>query len=348
METITPVILCGGGGTRLWPLSRRSRPKPFLPLIGEESLFEQTLARMSGDPAFAAPMIVAGSAHCGLIAEQMGDAADWQLVVEPAAQNTAPAIALAASLLPPEAIMLVCPSDHHIADPAAFRAAAKAAAGLAREDYLVAFGIAPDRPETGYGYIERGEPVGEGFRIARFIEKPDLAKAQEYLASGAFCWNGGIFAFRAGHLLAELAAHRPEMARLIAESATAGRREGHLFHPAAAPFAAIDGDSIDYAVMENTRTAAMVGVDMGWSDIGNWSALGDALQSHGDDAGNIAHACRADFDQCSGVLAISDGPRISAVGLHDLCIVVHDGEVLVTTRDGAQRVGKLPGAANQT
>ncbi|ODS95903.1 MAG: mannose-1-phosphate guanylyltransferase [Erythrobacter sp. SCN 62-14] len=348
MQTITPVILCGGGGTRLWPLSRRSRPKPFLPLIGEESLFQQTLARMSGDPAFAAPMIVAGRDHCALIAEQIGDSSDWQLVIEPAAQNTAPAIALAASLLPPEAIMLVCPSDLYIADPAAFRAAAKAAAGMAREDYLVAFGIAPDRPETGYGYIERGEPVGEGFRIARFIEKPDLAKAQEYLASGAFCWNGGIFAFRAGHLLAELAAHRPEIARLVAESVAAGRWEGHLFRPASGPFAAINAESIDYAVMENTRTAAMVGVDMGWSDIGNWRAFGDALQGLGDDAGNIAHACRADFDECNGVLAVSDGPRISAVGLRDLCIVVHDGEVLVTTREGAQRVGKLPGAANQT
>jgi mannose-1-phosphate guanylyltransferase len=347
MAKITPVILCGGGGTRLWPLSRRAKPKPFLPLIGEQTLFQQTLARVSDDMAFDAPLIVAGKDHCDLIEQQMGSISEWRLLVEPAAQNTAPAIALAASLLPPDSIMLVCPSDHHIADPDAFRAAAQTAAALAREDHLVAFGIAPDRPETGYGYIQRGDPVGDGFRIARFIEKPDLAKAEEYLASGDFCWNGGIFAFRAGHLLAELATHRPEMARLVAAAASEGHEDGRRFYPSAAPFAEIAGESIDYAVMETTRTAAMVNVDMGWSDIGNWNALGDALLEQCDEQGNITHSGRADFDQCIGVLAVSDGPRISAVGLRDLCIVVHDGEVLVTTRDGAQRVGKLPGASNQ-
>ncbi len=347
MEKITPVILCGGGGTRLWPLSRRIKPKPFLPLTGSQSLFEQTLARISDGADFTAPVVVAGAAHGDLIEQQVGERADWQLIVEPAAQNTAPAIALAASLLPPDAIMLVCPSDHHIADPVAFRAAAKAAARLAREDYIVAFGIRPTQPETGYGYIERGEPVGEGFRIARFIEKPDLAKAKEYLASGGFCWNGGIFAFRAAHFLAELAAHRPDIARLVAESVRDGRREGRKFLPAAAPFAAIKEESIDYAVMEHTRHAAMVDVDMGWSDIGNWAALSDALQGSSDAAGNVAHSGDADFDQCQGVLAVSDGPRISAVGLKDVVIVVNQGEVLVTTREGAQRVGKLPGASRQ-
>lgn len=347
MAKITPVILCGGGGTRLWPLSRRAKPKPFLPLIGEQTLFQQTLARVADDMAFTAPLIVAGFDHCEHIEQQMGDISDWHLLVEPASQNTAPAIGLAASLLPPDAIMLVCPSDHYIADPAAFHTAAQKAAALASEDHLVAFGIAPDRPETGYGYIRRGEPVGEGFRIVRFIEKPDLTKAKEYLESGDFCWNGGIFAFRAGHLLTELAAHRPEMARLIADSARGGQQQGRRFQPATTPFAAIAGESIDYAVMENTQTAAMVNVDMGWSDIGNWNAIRGALQDHCDDKGNIAHSGRVDFDQCSGVLAVSDGPRISAVGLRDLCIVVHDGEVLVTTLDGAQRVGKLPGAINQ-
>lgn len=343
---IHPVILCGGSGTRLWPLSRKSVPKPFLPLVSAETLFEQAVRRVAGDDRFAAPLVVAGAAHGDLIMAQLGDAPGARLVVEPAARNTAPAIALAAALLPPEDVMLVCPSDHHIADSAAFRAAALAAAALAREDYLVAFGIAPDRAETGYGYLERGGPLAGGYAICRFVEKPDLATAQDYLASGKFSWNGGIFAFRAGHLLAELAAHRPEMARLVQQAVADGHTEGARFHPAAAPFAAIDGDSIDYAVMENTARAAMVPVEMGWSDIGNWAALADALGHAADEAGNISRGA-VDLDHCKGVFALTNGPRISAVGLEDVCIIVSGGEVLVTTRDGAQRVGKLPGAVNQ-
>ncbi|MCR9179280.1 MAG: sugar phosphate nucleotidyltransferase [Erythrobacteraceae bacterium] len=347
MSQIHPVILCGGSGTRLWPLSRKSLPKPFLPLVSEETLFEQAVRRVAGDDRFAAPMVVAGAAHGDIILAQLGDAPGARLVVEPCAQNTAPAIALAAALLPEDAVMLVCPSDHHIADPAAFRAAALAAAELARQDYLVSFGIAPDRPETGYGYLQHGEPLPGGYAIARFVEKPDLARAQEYLASGNFSWNGGIFAFRAGHLLAELAAYRPEMARLVRQAVAEGREDGARFHPAAAPFAAIAGDSIDYAVMENTARAAMVPVEMGWSDIGNWAALADALAQTADDDGNIGRGGRVDLDQCRGVFALTDGLRISAVGLEDVCIIVSGDEVLVTTRDGAQRVGKLPGAVNQ-
>lgn len=191
------------------------------------------------------------------------------------------------------------------------------------------------------------EPLAGGFAIRRFVEKPDRARAQEYLASGDYSWNGGIFAFRAGHLLAELAAYRPDMARLVAEAVAGGLDEGARFHPAAKPFAAIEDDSIDYAVMENTARAAMVPADMGWSDIGNWAALADALAQEADAGGNVARGGPVDLAQCSGILAITDGPRISAVGLNDVCIIVSGGEVLVTTRDGAQLVGKLPGAANQ-
>ena len=344
---IQPVILCGGSGTRLWPLSRKALPKPFLPLVSEETLFEQAIRRVAGDDRFAAPMVVAGAAHGDLIAAQLGDMPDARLVVEPCARNTAPAIALAAALLPEDAVMLVCPSDHHIADSAAFRAAALAAAELAQADYLVSFGIAPDRPETGYGYLERGEPLAGGYVIRRFVEKPDLATAQAYLASGAFSWNGGIFAFRAGHLLAELAAHRPDMARLVMRAVAEGHDEGARFHPAAGPFAAIAGESIDYAVMENTARAAMVPVDMGWSDIGSWAALAEALADKADAAGNVVRGGTVDVADCHGVFALSDGPRISAVGLTDVCIIVANGEVLVTTREGAQAVGKLPGAVNQ-
>lgn len=343
---IHPVILCGGSGTRLWPVSRKAVPKPFLPLVSEETLFEQAVRRVAGDDRFAAPMVVAGAAHAALITAQLGDAPGARLVIEPAAKNTAPAIALAAALLPEDAVMLVCPSDHHIADSAAFRAAALAAAALAREDWLVSFGIAADRPETGYGYLRRGEPLAGGYAIRQFVEKPDLEHAREYLASGEYSWNGGIFAFRAGHLLAELAAHRPEMARQVAEAVAGGKEEGARFHPAPEPFAAIAGDSIDYAVMENTARAAMVPADMGWSDIGNWAALADALAGEADAGGNVARG-RVDLSGCSGVFATTDGPRISAVGLEGVCIIVSGGEVLVTTREGAQAVGKLPGAVNQ-
>jgi mannose-1-phosphate guanylyltransferase/mannose-1-phosphate guanylyltransferase/mannose-6-phosphate isomerase len=344
---IHPVILCGGGGARLWPLSRKALPKPFLPLVSEESLFQQAIRRVAGDDRFAAPMVVAGEAHGDLIAAQLGDTPGARLVVEPCARNTAPAIALAAALLPSDAVMLVCPSDHHIADGAAFRAAALAAAALAAQDHLVSFGIAPDRPETGYGYIERGEPVPGGYAIRRFVEKPDLVRAQEYLDSGDFSWNGGIFAFRAGHLLAELAAHRPDMARLVKQAVAEGREDDTRFLPAAEPFAVIADESIDYAVMENTAHAAMVPVDMGWSDIGNWAALAEALADQADAAGNVVRGGRVDLAGCKGVFALTDGPRISVVGLEDVCIIVSDGEVLVTTRAGAQAVGKLPGAVNQ-
>ena len=346
MTAIHPVILCGGSGTRLWPLSRTALPKPFLPLVSDETLFEQAVRRVAGDDRFAAPMVVAGAAHADIIMQQLHGAPGARLVIEPAAKNTAPAIALAAALLAPDAVMLVCPSDHHIADSAAFCAAALAAAELARQDYLVSFGIAPDRPETGYGYLQRGEALAGGFAIRRFVEKPDLARAVTYLASGEYSWNGGIFAFRAGHLLAELAAHRPDMARLVADAVAGGHNDGARFYPASAPFVAIAGESIDYAVMENTARAAMVPAIMGWSDIGSWAALADALADSADSAGNVTRGS-ADLDGCSGVLAMTDSLRISAVGLHDVCIIVANGEVLVTTRDGAQAVGKLPGAVKQ-
>ncbi|MEE4154614.1 MAG: sugar phosphate nucleotidyltransferase [Erythrobacter sp.] len=347
-EPIHPVILCGGSGTRLWPVSRKARPKPFLPLVGETTLFEEAVRRVSA-PGFGAPIVVAGAQHCGLIEAQIAPLAnEYRVIVEPCARNTAPAIALAAALLPEDAIMLVCPSDHHIADADAFHEAARAAARLASADHLVAFGIAPDRAETGYGYLRRGEALEGGYRIEKFVEKPDRPTAEHYLASGEYSWNGGIFAFRAGAFLAELARHRPVMAEAIAAAVARGEAEGARFHPEAAAFEAIEGDSIDYAVMENTRAAAMVSVDMGWSDIGNWPALADALTARqgADAAGNLARG-PAEFIDTRGVFAMSDGPRISAVGIEDVCIIVCDGEILVTSREGAQKVSWLTGARRQ-
>ena len=346
-SVIHPVILCGGSGTRLWPMSLKAKPKPFLPLIGETSLFEQACARVADDARFAEPVIVAGAAHEALITRQMGGA-PHRLIIEPAAKNTAPAIALAACVLEPDAIMLVCPSDHFIAKPEAFREAAVAAGTLAAKDYLTAFGITADRPETGYGYIRRGEALEGGFAVAQFVEKPDLERAKEYVASGEYSWNGGIFAFRAGAYLDALAEYRPAMAEAVKASVAGANTQGAVIHPSTPQFAVIEGDSVDYAVMENTPNAAMVPADMGWSDIGNWAALQDALaEQEGGGAGANVVEGHADLTDCSGVLAMSDGPRISAVGLEDVCIVVSGGEVLVTTRDGAQKVGKLPGAKNQ-
>jgi mannose-1-phosphate guanylyltransferase/mannose-1-phosphate guanylyltransferase/mannose-6-phosphate isomerase len=340
--SIHPVILCGGSGTRLWPRSRASRPKPFLPLVGEQTLFEATLARCA---SFAAPTVVTGAAHLPHVEAQLGTGSGAAIVVEPSQRNTAAAIALAALRLPDNAVMLVCPSDHHIADPAAFADAARAAARLAGEGWLVSFGIAATAPETGFGYLQRGVPIdGLGFKVARFVEKPDLDRARQFLADGGFAWNGGIFAFRVGTFLAELETHRPKIAAQARVAVAAGSVEERRFHPEAAAFAAIESESVDYAVMENTARAAMVPADMGWSDIGNWDALHAALPR--DAAGNTVRG-RAELVDCRNVLADSDGPRISVIGLEDVVVVVDGDEVLVTTRAGAQKVGKLSGAANQ-
>lgn len=344
MTTIHPVILCGGSGTRLWPRSRKTKPKPFLPLIGERTMFEATLDRCADPSRFAPPVIVTGTAHLAHVEEQLGGAPGASIIVEPEAKNTAAAIALAAHRLPPEAVMLVCPSDHHIAGVEAFRSAAAAAAGLAMQDWLVAFGIVPTGPETGYGYIRRGEPLDGGYQVEQFVEKPDLERARQFLADGGYSWNGGIFAFRAGFFLDELARHRPALGDAAGKAARGGRQDGVRFHPDADAFAAIKGESVDYAVMEETDRAAMVPADMGWSDIGSWAALRDATDCDGD--GNSVRG-RAELVDCRGVFVDSDGPRVSVIGLENVAIVVDGDEVLVTTMEGAQKVGKLGGAANQ-
>ena len=340
---IHPVILCGGSGTRLWPRSRAARPKPFLPLVGHKTLFEQTIARNSGS-IFAPPTIVAGAAHRELVAEQAGGIEGLRRIEEPAGRNTAPAIALAALLADEDDILLVCPSDHHIADETTFRAAAETAGGLAGEGWLVALGIEATAPETGYGYICKGAPMGGGFAVDRFVEKPDLETAKGFVADGGYSWNGGIFCLRAGTFLAELAGQRPDMAEALRQSVERGQEAGGIFHPDEASFLGIEGESIDYAVMEETARAAMVPVSMGWSDIGNWQALRDARERDGQ--GNAVRGT-AELVDCRNVLVETDGPRVSAIGLEDIVIVVDGDEVLVTTGDGAQLVGKLKGASQQ-
>ena len=346
MNTIIPVILCGGSGTRLWPRSRAAKPKPFLPLVGDSTLFEATLARCGDGASFGAPVVVTGTQHLAHVEAQLGGAGGATVIVEPSARNTAAAIALAALRLPEDAVMLVCPSDHHIADGAAFTAAARAAAALAAADWLVSFGIEAKTPETGFGYLRRGEAIdgSGGFKVAQFVEKPDRLRAEQFVASGEYAWNGGIFAFRAGAFLAELEAHRPAIAKAARLAVRDGREDGARFHPGAEAFAAIDSESVDYAVMENTARAAMVPADMGWSDIGNWPALRDARVA--DSNGNSVSG-PAELVDCRNVLVESDGPRVSVIGLDDVIIVVDGGEVLVTTAAGAQLVGKLSGAVNQ-
>ena len=344
MLPLIPVLLCGGSGTRLWPRSRKQAPKPFLPLVGEETLFEATLTRCSGEGDFAPPIVVTGRAHLAHVETQSAAVAGSRVIVEPEARNTAAAIALAAGRLPADAIMLVCPSDHHIADEVAFREAARAAANLAEKDWLVALGIAATGPETGYGYIRRGAPLDGGFQIERFVEKPDRATAEAFVADGNYSWNGGIFAFRAGMFLDELRRHRPAMAEAVEEALAKGHEEGTAFYPEAASFARIEAESVDYAVMEPTTRAAMVPVWMGWSDIGNWHALRDARQ--GDESGNRTRG-NVELVDCRDVLVETDGPRISVIGLKDVAVVVDGDEVLVTTMAGAQKVGKLSGALNQ-
>ncbi len=349
MPEIVPVILCGGSGTRLWPRSRVAMPKPFLPLVGESTLFEATVARCPADGGFAAPVVVTGTKHLEHVEAQLRGVEGASVIVEPAARNTAAAIALAACRLPEDAIMLVCPSDHHIGRPEVFAEAGCAAAELAKDGWLVSFGIEATAPETGFGYLKRGEAIeghDKAFRTAQFVEKPDLERAKSFLADGNYAWNGGIFAFRVGDFMAELAAHRPQIAAKVREAVEKGAEEGHRFHPDAATFAEVESDSVDYAVMENTRRAALVPADMEWSDIGNWQALHEALPQ--DAQGNAVRGSgEVEMVDCRNVLVDSDGPRVSVIGLENVIVVIDGNDVLVTTVDGVQKVGKLSGAVNQ-
>ncbi|MDG5750979.1 sugar phosphate nucleotidyltransferase [Qipengyuania sp. XHP0211] len=338
MAEIVPVVLCGGSGTRLWPRSRATRPKPFIPLLGENTLYQATLERCADRSVFGAPIVVVGEKHLEFARPQaQAITRDVHFIVEPMGRNTAPAIALAAHALDPDKIMLVCPSDHHIRDPDAFVTAARSAADLAAQDWLVSFGIEATSPETGYGYIRRGEALTIGFRVHSFVEKPDLDTAMKFLAQGDYAWNGGIFAFRAGHFLTELERHRPELAEQTKAAFEAHAVDGDALRPDADLFAAINGESVDYAVMENTERAAMVDATMGWSDIGNWDAL---LQKRGtDDAANVVIG-NGEIIGATGTMIDSDGPHVTVVGADNLVVVVDGDDILVTARGAVQRVGE--------
>ncbi len=339
VSSITPVILSGGSGTRLWPLSRRATPKQFLEFTPGGTMLAQTLTRTPQDETgYAAPVIVCNIAHAELVARHCAGRAAT-VILEPAARNTAPAIALAALALAPDALMLVMPSDHVIADVAAFRRAIAAAAPLAADGWLVTFGIDPDAPETGYGYIERGECIADGlFRVGRFVEKPDLATAQAYVSAGNYSWNAGIFLFRAGAYLDALAAYAPDMLSAAKAAMAGAQHDAPFVRPDAAAFAASPSDSIDYAVMEKAEKVAVAPVDMGWSDIGSWDALYDLSEKDG--RGN---ACFGDVEHidAAGCLVRSDGPLVTLCGVEDLIVIATGDSVMVLPRGKSQDTKRI-------
>lgn len=341
MSKITPVILSGGAGTRLWPMSTPERPKQMLALAGDRSMLRATAERV-GDPALFAPaIVVASEAHAQAVEDEV--AGIGTLILEPAARNTAPAIALAALAAAPEDLLLVLPSDHLIADEAAFLGAVRAAAPVAREDWLVTFGIHADRAETGYGYILRGGEIAPSVhRVERFVEKPDVETAQTYVADGRYDWNGGIFLFRAGAFLEALALHAPDMSAAARAAMAQGRSERRRVYPDAACFRASPSQSIDYAVMEKAERIAVVPVAMGWSDVGSWDALWEVAVK--DAAGN-AIAGDAVAIGSRGCLLRSEGPLVTAVGVEDLVIVATAEAVLVVPRGQTQRVREAVEAA---
>jgi len=338
--TIVPVILSGGSGTRLWPMSRPEMPKQLLALTAEETMLQLTAKRAHGE-AFAAPIVVANARHADHIDEQLHavGAAPQAVILEPVARNTAPAIALAALAAKGEEALLVMPSDHVIADVAAFHAAIEAAMPLVADGWLVTFGITPDAPETGYGWIQTGEAIAPGVhRVARFVEKPPRDRAEAMLAAGGHAWNGGIFLFRADIYLGELAAHAPAMLTAVQEAMRAARHEGLRLFPDAAAFAASPADSIDYAVMEKAERVAVVPVAMGWNDLGSWDAL-HAISAR--DATGNAHGGEVIAVDTSDCLVRTDGVRIAMVGVSDLIVVASGNDVLVMPRGRSQEIKKL-------
>ena len=338
---IIPVILSGGSGTRLWPMSRPERPKQLLALTAEATMLQLTAGRATG-AAFAAPIVVANAAHADLVDDQLtsAGASAQLLILEPVARNTAPAIALAAVAAGGGGDpLLVMPSDHVIADVEAFHAAITAALPMVERGWLVTFGITPDAAETGYGYIQVGEELApQVHRVTRFVEKPSRDRAEAMVAAGDHAWNGGIFLFRADAYLAALAEHAPGMLTTAQEAVARGRREGTRLFPDATAFAASPSESIDYAVMEHAERVAVVPVDMGWSDVGSWDAL-HAI-SEGDAQGNVHHGEVLAIDT-SNCLVRSDGIRIALVGVEDLIVVASGDDVLILPRGRSQDVKKL-------
>ena len=341
--TIIPIILSGGAGTRLWPLSWGDHPKQFLPLVSERTMIQETLLRLKG-LELGSPIISCGEGHRFMVAQQIGEVSEKKptIILEPMAKNTAPAIAAAccaAMKQDKDAVVVVLPSDHVIADVPAFQNAVKAAACNAEKGALVTFGIVPTFPATGYGYVKAaGSEIDGAFTLERFVEKPCLEKAQEYLASGEYAWNSGMFVFKASTFLDELKIHSPEMAALSIEAFEKAVVDTDFIRLDKEAFGKIKGDSIDYAVMEKTTKGKVVKLNAGWDDVGSWSALYDISKK--DENQNVVKGDVIALDTTSSY--IRGGKRtIATIGLDDVVIVDSDDSLLVAAKGKIQDVKKI-------
>jgi mannose-1-phosphate guanylyltransferase/mannose-6-phosphate isomerase len=346
MTAIYPVILSGGSGTRLWPLSRQLYPKQLLALNGEHTMLQQTALRLDGLAGVHPPIVVCNEEHRFLVAEQLRALGKNPagIILEPTGRNTAPALTLAAMFLvakDPEAVMLAMPADHAIQDVAAFQSAVAQAVRSAVDGHLATFGIVPRKPETGYGYIRQGQSV-PGFepvrRVAAFVEKPDTAAAAEYLASGDYLWNSGMFLLRARTWLDELKRTRPDILQACETAFVQGRQDGEFYRVNNEAFRECPSDSIDYAVMEKTDRAVVAPLDAGWSDVGAWSAIWDTAAR--DAQGNVIKG-DVIFHDTRNALLISSHRLVTAVGLDDVIVVETSDAVLVARKDRDQDVKEI-------
>lgn len=342
MSKVLPVLLCGGSGTRLWPLSREAYPKQFLPLAGDVSLLQATCLRLQGLPGAESPLLISNEEHRFMVAEQCRQigVVPEAIILEPMGRNTAPAIAAAALYainVRQDPILLVLPSDHVLRDEDGFRRAVLAALPAAEAGALLTFGIVPTAPETGFGYIKAG--VGEGVRaVEQFVEKPDQATAEKYLASGEYFWNSGMFMFRASRFIEELEKFAPAILEQCRVAIAGAKRDVDFLRLEKEAFATCPADSIDYAVMEKTAEAKVLPIDVGWSDVGSWSALWQVADQDGD--GNV-HRGDVMSENCRNTFVWSGNRLVSTLGLENMIVVDTDDALLVAHQDHVQDVKKI-------